>query len=192
MTTAAFVSTMEIAADPEFAYLSPQCREHAVASSVLLWKAQGCLKHKDLPQTCVYGWGAAEEIARAVAFNWRDYGVEGESWQDLWALSNALSITSPDVIKAIEKWQPDYAALGAQKSWQALDERLSALGWNWDDFLANGFIAADNLRKSFEENRCREFSVKENLKRTARFIEQMQGWLKQPCPPEGFRQFHNR
>lgn len=192
MTTAAFVSTVEIAADPEFAYLSPQCREHAVASSVLLRKAQDCLKHKDLPQTCVYGWGAAEEIAKAVAFNWQDYGVAGENWQDLWALSNALSVTDPDVIKAIEGWKPDYATLGAKGSWQALDARLTALGWNWDDFLANGFMAAANLQRSFEENRFSEFAVKEDLRRTARFVAQMQTWLRQPCPPDGFRQFHNR
>lgn len=178
-------------ADTELAALPWQSRERAVASSVLLRKAQDCLERGDWAQTCVYGWGAAEEITKAVAGNWQDYGVVAERWQDLRALVNALSITDPDVIAALEHWKSDYRKLGGESSRQALDNRLAAAGWDWDHFLAGGFSAATNLLEAFQENRATEFTVKHDLKRTARFVAQMQGWLRQTCPPEGFRQFHH-
>ena len=177
--------------DAELAGLPRQSREHAIASSVLLRKAQDCLEHGDWAQTCVYGWGAAEEITKAVAGNWQDYGVVAARWQDLRALVNALSITDPDVIATLEHWTSDYRKLGGAGSRQALGKRLAAAGWDWDDFLAGGFSAATSLLEAFQENRVTEFTVKHDLKRTARFVAQMQGWLRQPCPPEGFRQFHN-
>ena len=179
-------------ADDELARLSPQCRKHAVASPVLLRKAQESLKHGDLLQACVYGWGAAEEITKAVAENWRDYGVVCERHQDLWALVNALSVTDPEVIKAVEHWKSDYAVLGAQGSREALDNRLEALGWDWQEFLPSGFSAATNLLECSHENSAREFTVNTNLKRTARFVMQMQHWLRRTCPPDGFRQFQNQ
>ena len=191
MVTAELQTTTESIAEYESDFLSPECREHAVASAVLLRKAQECLQCGDWEQTCVYGWGAAEEITRAVAVNWQDYGVVAADRRDMRALVNALSITNPDVIKAIEQWQADYAQRSARDSWQSLDDRLAATGWKWDEFLSNGFSSAVSLLESFEDNRIIPAAVKHDIKRTARFVEQMRYWLEQPGPPDGFRQFHN-
>ena len=192
MTASNIANAPDALADAELERLSPQCREHAAASPVLLRKARESLKHGELLPACVYGWGAAEEITKAVAENWKDYGVVCERYQDMSALANALSVTDPEVIKAIEHWRLDYDELGAQGSRQALDDRLQALGWDWQEFLANGFSAATNLLECFSENRVREFTVKNSLKRTERYVAQMQLWLRQPSPPDGFRQFHNQ
>lgn len=179
MTTSSANPASSILSDADRRRLSPQTRTYALASFELLRAAAGHLDNGDMRQASETGWGAAAQIVKAVGENWK-------------AQHRALSVTDPDVIKAIEGWKPDYATLGAKGSWQALDARLTALGWNWDDFLANGFMAAANLQRSFEENRFSEFAVKEDLRRTARFVGQMQTWLRQPCPPDGFRQFHNR
>ena len=192
MVTADLATTTESVAVPESDCLSPQCREHAVASAVLLRKAQECLQRRDWEQTCVYGWGAAEEITIAVAVNWQDYGVVADNRRDMRALVNALSVTDPDVIKAIEQWNADYAKHGARGSWQSLDNRLDAVGWKWDEFLSGGFSAAVSLLESFEDKHIIPAAVKHDIKRTARFVEQMRYWLEQPAPPDGFRQFHNR
>lgn len=192
MTASNVANLPEAMTDAEFACLTPQCREHAVASPVLLRKAQESLKHGQFLQACLYGWGAAEEITKAVAENWKHYGVVCERYQDMSALVNALSVTDPEVIKAIEHWKSDYNELGVQGSREALNDRLEALGWDWQQFLANGFSAATNLLECSSENRVREFTVEADLKRTERYITQMQLWLRQPCPPDGFRQFHNQ
>lgn len=192
MTASNFANVPGALADAELKRLSPQCREYAAASPVLLRKSQESLKRGELQQACLYGWGAAEEITKAVAENWKDYGVVCECYQDMDALVNALSVTDPEVIKAVEHWKSDYDKLGAQGSRQALNDRLEALGWDWQEFLPNGFSAATNLLDCFCENRAREFTVKSSLKRIERFVTQMQHWLRQPCPPDGFRQFHNQ
>ncbi|MDE2786349.1 MAG: hypothetical protein OXL37_06760 [Chloroflexota bacterium] len=185
-------NVLEAVTDAELAYLSPQCRMHATASPVLLRKAQEALKHGELRQACVYAWGAVEEITKAVAENWKDYDVICERYQDMSALVNALSVTDPEIIKAIERWRSDYDELGAQGSRQALNDRLEALGWDWEEFLTNGFSAATNLLECFSENRVREVTVEASLNRIERYIAQMQHWLLQPSPPDGFRQFHNQ
>lgn len=190
MTTTATVSNA--LTDADLARLSPQCRERATVSPILLRKAQDCASKGELLQACVYGWGAAEDITKAVAENWKEYGVVCERRQDMWALVNSLSVTDPDVIKAAEHWKSDYDEFGAQLSRQKLDERLQKLGWDWSEFLANGFSAADNLLEAFYENKANEFIVKSDLQRVERFVAQMQVWLLQPCPPDGFRQFHNQ
>lgn len=192
MVTVKMSATTESIAESESDCVSPECREHAVASAVLLRKAQECLARGDWEKTCVYGWGAAEEIMRAVAVNWRDYGVVADDRRDLRALANALSITDPNVIKAIDQWNADYAQRGARNSWQTLDTRLDAVGWQWDDFLSSGFSAAASLLESFEDKHIIPAAVKHDIKRTARFVEQMHYWLEQPGPPDGFCQFHNR
>ena len=192
MTAANVANVPDALTNAELERLSPQCREYAAASPTLLRKGQDCLHRGELLQACVYGWGAAEEVTKAVAENWKDYGVVCERYQDMRALVNALSVTDPEVIKAVEYWKSDYAKLGAQGSRQALDDRLETLGWDWQEFLPNGFSAATNLLECFYENSAREFTVKTNLKRTERFVAQMQLWLRRPSPPDGFRQFHNQ
>ena len=187
-----FASPGETLADLDLPHLPAPCRERAIISTALLRKAEESLHCGELMQSCLYGWGAAEEITKAVAANWQQYGVVGDRWQDLRALVNALSVVDPDVIRAIENWSSDYDGQGVRQSWPALDDRLKALGWDRRDFLADGFLAANDLLESFRENHATEFIVEHDLKLTERFVTQMRGWLQQPCPPEGFRQFHNR
>lgn len=178
--------------DADLRRLAPHIRERAVASRILLRKAQDRQRHGKLRQACVYGWGAAEEITTAVAENWKEYGVECERPQDLRALVNALSVIDPKAFAAIDDWKAEAGTLEGQSRWKALDDRLTAVGWDWHEFLADGFSAAENLLDNIDRNDVREFIVKNNLERTAQLISKMQHWLLQPCPPDGFRQFHNQ
>ena len=190
--TATYVDLSKGLTTDDLARLSPQCREYATTSPILLRKAHDCVSKGELLQACVYGWGAAEDITKAVAENWKEYGVECGRPQDLRALVNSLSVTDPEVIQAVDIWKSDYAELGEQRSRQALNDRLDALGWDWSEFLANGFYAATDLLERFYESRANEFIVKNDLKRVEQFVGQMQVWLLQPCPPDGFQQFHNQ
>ncbi len=178
--------------DADWRQLSLQTQEYAATSPVLLRKAHACVSKGELLQVCVYGWGAAEDITKAVAENWKEYGVECRRPQDLRALVNSLSVTDPEVIKAVDNWKSDYDELGEQRSRQALNDRLGALGWDWSEFLTSGFYAATDLLERFYESRANEFIVKNDLKRVEQFVAQMQVWLRQPCPPDGFQQFHNQ
>ena len=188
MTTTVF----DFSADAVLKHLAPDIRERAIASRVLLRKAQECQARGKLQQACVYGWGAAEEITKAVAENWKEYGVMCERPQDLRALVNALSVTDPKVIVAIDDWRDEADALDERYRWERLDDLLSAAGWDWQEFLADGFNAAENLLDSFDRNDVRGFIVEHDLKRIARLIDKMQDWLLQPSLPDGFRQFHNQ
>ena len=185
-------TVLDFLADADIQRLAPHIRERAVASRILLKKAQDCRRRGELRQACIYGWGAAEEITTAVAENWKEYGVECERPQDLSALVNALSVTDPIVIAAIDDWKAEADALEERSRWKALDDRLAAVGWDWQEFLADGFSAAENLLDSFDRNDVRELVIKRDLERTGQLISKMQHWLLQPCPPDGYRQFHNQ
>ena len=138
MTTTVAVSNA--LTDADLSHLSPQCRERATASLILLRKARDCADEGELLQACVYGWGAAEDITKAVAANWKEYGVVCERYHDMRALVNSLSVTDPAVIKAVEHWKSDYGEFGAQLSRQKLDDRLQKLGWDWSEFFGKRIL----------------------------------------------------
>jgi hypothetical protein len=54
-------------------------------------KARGYLQEGDLRQASEKGWGAAAQIVKAIAENWRDHDVTHGRHQDLRALVGGLS-----------------------------------------------------------------------------------------------------
>ena len=72
--------------DADWRRLSPQTQEYAAASYELMARARGYLQAGDLRQASEKGWGAAAQIVKAVAENWKDSGVTIGRHQDLRAL----------------------------------------------------------------------------------------------------------
>ena len=77
--------------DTDWRRLSNDTQEYVVASYELIGKAQVYLRDGDLRQASEKGWGAAAQIAKAVAENWRDSGVTHGRHQDLRALVAGLA-----------------------------------------------------------------------------------------------------
>ena len=71
--------------------LSPQTRDYVAASYELMAKARGYLGEGDLRQASEKGWGAAAQMVKAVAENWKDSDVVHGRHQDLRALVAGLA-----------------------------------------------------------------------------------------------------
>ena len=178
--------------DADRARLSTQCLEYADSSLALLRKAERCRKEDDLAAACLYGWGAAEDITKAVGENWKDCGVAYEDGRDQRALVNSLALYDSEfmqTVAAIYNAEGDSSekqrAIGELARNQSQADRANQL-----DVC---FRAAVSLRESFYEGyEVYELLLEEDLKQTARFVARMFSWLRQPRPPDGFRQFHNR
>ena len=77
--------------DSDWQRLSPETRGYAVASLELMVKARGYLREGDLRQASEKGWGAAAQMVKAVAENWKDADVVHGRHQDLRALVAGLA-----------------------------------------------------------------------------------------------------
>ena len=77
--------------DTDWLRLSNDTQEYVAASYELIGKARVYLRDGDLRQASEKGWGAAAQIAKAVAENWRDSGVAHGRHQDLRALVAGLA-----------------------------------------------------------------------------------------------------
>ena len=88
-----------VLADPDWRRLSVQTQKYAAASSELIGKARDYLQQGDLRQASEKGWGAAAQIVKAVAENWKDSDVTHGRHQDLRALVAGLSTANrePDL-----------------------------------------------------------------------------------------------
>ena len=76
--------------------LSPQTQKYASASYELIEKARDYLHAGDLRQASEKGWGAAAQIVKAVAENWKDHSVTHGRHQDLRALVAGLSTANQE------------------------------------------------------------------------------------------------
>lgn len=65
--------------DADWRRMSPQTRGYVSASFELLGIAEGHLANGDLRQASEMGWGAAAQIVKAVAENWREYHKSHQS-----------------------------------------------------------------------------------------------------------------
>ncbi len=77
--------------DTDWGRLSNDTQEYVAASYELIDKARVYLHDGDLRQASEKGWGAAAQITKAVAENWRDSGVAHGRHQDLRALVAGLA-----------------------------------------------------------------------------------------------------
>ena len=91
MTTAPANPAHSAVSDADWQRLSPQTRNYAAASFELMTKAHDYLRDGDLRQASEKGWGAAAQIVKAVAENWRDADVVHGRHQDLRALVAGLA-----------------------------------------------------------------------------------------------------
>ena len=178
--------------DADRARLSAQCLEYADGSLAFLRKAERCRKNHELASACLYGWGAAEDSTKAVGENWKDCGVVYADERDLNALVNALVLYDSafmQAVAAVYEGEGDFSekqrAIGELVRNQPQADR--------DNQLDVCFRAAVSLRESFYEGyEIYELLLEHDLKRVARFVYRMLPWLRQPCPPDGFRQLHNQ
>ena len=152
MTTPTNPANRAMIGDSDWQRLSTDTLEYVAASYELIGKARVYLRDGDLRQASEKGWGAAAQIVKAVAENWRDSGVTHGRHQDLRGLVNGLV---------------------------ALDS---------DSGLKPGFRAAQNLHENFYEDDDEEDVVAEDITETERFITAMLPYLRNPSPPQGFRQ----
>ena len=172
--------------------LSAQCLEYASSSLALLSKAERCRKNHELAAACLYGWGAAEDITKAVGENWKDCDVTYADERDLSALVNALALYDSAFMQAaaaIYDGESDFSekqrAMCELVGNQSQEDR--------ENQLDVCFRAAESMRESFYEGyEIYELLLEQNLRRVARYIARMLPWLRQPCLPDGFRQFHNQ
>ena len=151
MTTPANLHS-SLLTDADWRRLSGDAQEYVLDSYGLIGKARDYLRDGDLRQASEKGWGAAAQIVKAVAENWRDSGVRHGRHQDLRGLVNGLA--------ALE----------------------SGAG------LKPGFRAAQNLHENFYEDDDEETVVADDIDETERFIAAMLPHLRNPIPPQGFRQ----
>ncbi|MYC33755.1 MAG: hypothetical protein F4X64_11340 [Chloroflexi bacterium] len=80
-----------VISDADWQRLSTQTRGYAVASFELMNKAHDYLRDGDLRQASEKGWGAAAQMVKAVAENWKDAEVVHGRHQDLRALVAGLA-----------------------------------------------------------------------------------------------------
>ena len=184
--------TLAALPDADRARLSEQCLEYANSSLALLRKAERCRKDHDLAAACLYGWGAAEDITKAVGENWKDCGVTYADERDQRALVNALVLYDSAFMQTVAAI---YDAEGDSSEKQLAIRELvrNQPQEDRENQLDVCFRAAVSLRESFYEGyEVYELLLEQDLNRIARFIARMFPWLRQPCPPDGFRQFHNQ
>ena len=168
--------------------LSPQSWEYATAGFILLRKAQDCRNRNELQEACLYGWGAAEEITRAVAENWKDYGVERSDERDLKTLVYGILLFDSEMMRSVaaicdgegssDEKQQEIGKLVRNRSKSELESEL--------DWL---FHEAEDLREGFYDDDTAELYIDRGLKSVALYIAKMLPWLRQPHPPQGFRQY---
>ena len=77
--------------DADWQRLSPQTQQYVYASFELLGKSGDYLRDGDLRQASEKGWGAAAQMVKAVAENWKDAEVVHGRHQDLRALVAGLA-----------------------------------------------------------------------------------------------------
>lgn len=173
----------------DLAKLSPQCREYATASPMLLRKAERSYASGEPLEACIYAWGAAEDISKAVAENWKDYGVTHQDERDLWALVHGLLRYDSTMMAAaaaiceselpFDEQQAAIKELVANQSSASLNSELDSC-----------YRGALNLRECFYEDQFTDYHLERGLPKIANYINRMLYWLRQPHPPVGFRQ-HN-
>ena len=73
MTTPSANPAHTALSDADWRRMSPQAQGYVSASLELLDIAEGHLANGDLRQASEMGWGAAAQIVKAVAENWREY-----------------------------------------------------------------------------------------------------------------------
>ena len=174
--------------DADRARLSRQCLEYADGSLALLRKAERCRKNNELAAACLYGWGAAEDITKAVGENWKDYGVTCADERDLRTLVNALVLYDSEFMQAVA------AIHDSESEFSEKQRTIGELVRNQpeadrDNQLDVCFRAAESLRETFYEGyQIYELLLERDLKRVANFVARMFPWLRQPYPPDGFRQ----
>ena len=89
-------SAIPTIAEADWQRLSRQTQDYAAASYELINKASGYLNDGDLRQASEKGWGAAAQMVKAVAENWKDVGVTHGRHQDLRALVAGLATADRD------------------------------------------------------------------------------------------------
>lgn len=77
--------------DADWRRLSQRTQKYAAASYELISKARSYMEEGDLRQASEKGWGAAAQMVKAVAENWREHGVTHGRHQDLRALVAGLT-----------------------------------------------------------------------------------------------------
>ena len=189
LTTDADAPALDALSVADLAKLSPQCREYAATSPVLLRKAERSYASGEPLEACIYAWGAAEDISKAVAENWKDYGVTHQDERDLWKLvqglmqyDSAMVAAAAAICESGLPFDEQQAAINELVANQSSASRRSELNSCYRDAL--------NLRECFYEDRFTEHQLKHGLPGIANYINRMLYWLRQPHPPVGFRQ-HN-
>ena len=173
--------------DAMLAGLSPECREYAAASPVLLRKAERSYASGEPLEACIYAWGAAEDITKAVAENWKDYGVTHQNERDLWALMHGLlPYDSPMVAAAAAICESELPFAEQQAAIKELVANQSSASMH--SALDSCYRGALNLRECFYEDRFTDYQLEHGLPKVANYINRMLYWLRQPHPPVGFRQ----
>ena len=87
---------LSLLTDADWRRLSAQTQKYAAASYELVGKARDYLQEGDLRQASEKGWGAAAQIVKAVAENWKEYDVSHGRHQDLRALVAGLSTANQE------------------------------------------------------------------------------------------------
>ena len=99
MTTRPANPAPSVLTDAEWQRLSPRTQKYVYASFDLLGKSEDYLRDGDLRQASEKGWGAAAQIIKAVAENWKAYGAKHTSHRDLVAM--AVGLANLDAASAI-------------------------------------------------------------------------------------------
>ena len=81
--------------EPDWQRLSDKTQEYVQAGYELMGKAGDYFSEGDLRQASEKGWGAAAQLTKAVAENWRNAGVTHGRHQDLRTLVHGLSTAAP-------------------------------------------------------------------------------------------------
>ena len=174
--------------DDDRARLSLNCWEYATSSFTLLRKAQRCRNSRQLLEAGLYAWGAAEDITKAVAENWKDCGVSHEDERDLRNLVSGLLVFDSAFMQSVAT-VCDGEISHSEKS-QAIDKLIrNQSEADYDAQLDTCFNAASDLQESFYDDDVTEFYLDRGLKSVSTYISRMLYWLRQPHPPQGFRQY---
>ena len=178
----------DVLTETDRACVTPQTWNYANGSFTLLRKAERCYRECAPLQACLYAWGAAEDISKAVAENWKHYGVSHGNERDLWALMHGLLVFDSKLMQAAASiCEADIT--NAEKN-QAIDSLISAqTQQDLETQLDTCFYAAERLRECFYDGYTDELRLERDLKQVANYINRMLYWLRQPHPPVGFRQY---
>lgn len=183
-----FAPAEDVLTETDRASMTPQAWDYANSSFTLLRKAERCCRAYAPLQACLYAWGAAEDISKAVAENWRGYGVSHKNERDLWTLMQGLLVFDSKMMQAAAAiCEADIPS--AEKN-QAIDALIKAqTKEEMETQLDTCFHAAERLRECFYHGDVAETGLEQDLRRVANYINRMLYWLRQPHPPVGFRQY---